>query len=129
MKAIALSLLVIPGLLSAYFMIARPLLKKIPRFAAFYERADGFWAKLWALSGGSLTVLWGYVIAAIGGAFQLVDMLASALGDPSLDIKTQVAEALKDNPSLLAYALMGISAITIAARLRGVFAGIIARED
>jgi hypothetical protein len=119
MKAILLALLIIPGLLAAYAMIARPLLRKIPRFAAFYDQADGFWAKVWALSGNSLTVLWGYGLAAIGGAFQLIDMLAAALGDPSLDIKTQVTDALKDNPSLLGYALMGISVITIAARLRG----------
>lgn len=119
MKAILLAILIVPGLLAAYFIIARPLLKKIPAFAAFYDKADTFWGKLSALSGNSLTVLWGYVLAAVGGAFQLVDMLASALGDPSLDLKTQVTDTLKDNPALLGYILMGISAVTIAARLRG----------
>lgn len=119
---IILALLIIPGLLAAYFILARPLLRKIPAFAKFYDAADGFWAKVWALSGNSLTVLWGYVIAAAGGAFQLVDMLATALGDPSLDLKTQVTQALQNNPSLLAYALMGISAVTIAARLRSISA-------
>lgn len=119
MKAILLALLIVPGLLAAYFMLARPLLRKIPSLAQFYDEADGFWAKVWALSGKSLTMLWGYGLAAVGLAFQLIDMLAAALGDPSLDLKTQVTDALKDNPSLAAYVLMGISAITIAARFRG----------
>lgn len=119
MKAILLAILIVPGLLAAYFILARPLLKKIPAFAKFYDEADGFWAKLWALSGKSLTMLWGYGLAAVGGSLQLLDMLAAALGDPSLDLKTQVVQALKDNPSLAAYVLMGISAITIAARFRG----------
>lgn len=117
--AIILLLLIAPGLIAAYFMLARPLLRKIPAFAKFYDEADTFWGKVWALSGKSLTVAWGYGLAAVGGAFQLVDMLAAALGDPSLDLKTQVSEGLANNPSMLAYALMGISAVTIAARLRG----------
>lgn len=119
MKAIALALLIVPGLLAAYAMVARPLLRKIPRFADFYNKADTFWGRVWALTGKSLTVLWGLVLAALGSAFQLIDLLAAALGDPSLDLKTQITEALKANPSLVAYVLMGISAVTIAARLRG----------
>lgn len=119
MKAIALILLIVPGLLAAYFMIARPLLKRIPSFEVFYDEADSFWAKVWALSGNSLTMLWGYLLAAVGTAFEVVDLLASALGDPDLNIKQQVIDALKDHPSIAGWALMGISAITILARLRG----------
>lgn len=128
MKAILLTLLIAPGLLATYYMIARPLLKKIPAFADFYAKSDTFWQKVWALTGNSITVLWGYVLAAIGGSFQLVDMLASALGDPDLNVKQQVIDALKDNPKLLVWIVMGISAITIAARLRGVISSLFSKE-
>lgn len=119
MKAILLAILIVPGLLAAYALVARPLLKKIPTFANFYNEADGFWGKVWALSGKSLTVLWGLVLAACGSALQLLDMLGTALGDPGLNLKAQITDALKDNPALLGYAMMAISFITIAARLRG----------
>ncbi|ODM82206.1 hypothetical protein A6X20_17295 [Bradyrhizobium elkanii] len=60
----------------------------------------------------------GLFLTGIGTVFQWLDPIAAALGDP--DLKAQVMEALKDNPQYLAYVLMGISAITIAARLRSV---------
>lgn len=119
MLAIILTALIVPGLLTGYALIARPLLRKIPAFAAFYDQADIFWKKVWALTGNSATVAWGYLLAAIGGAMELVDRLGAALGDPSLNIKAQIMESLKDRPELIGYMLTGISLITILARLRG----------
>jgi hypothetical protein len=109
-------LLIIPGVLAAYFVIARPLLHKIPRFAAFYAQADTIWAKVWALCGKSVTVLWGLIVGAVGSAFELSQPLATALGEQ--DIKTQVMNALQAHPEYIAYFTMFVSVVTIVARLR-----------
>ncbi len=109
---------IIPGLLAAYFLFIRPLLERLPAFKAFYAEADGFWAKVWAICGKSITMVWGAVLTGVGTLFQYLDPIATALGDP--DLKSQIMEALKSNPQYLAYALMGISAITIASRLRSI---------
>lgn len=111
-------ILVIPGLLCAYFFFLRPALQAIPSFKDFYAEADGFWAKVWAVCGKSITMLWGYVLAGLGFVMQAVEPIATALGDP--DIKQQVTDALGANPKLLGYVLMGISAVTLAARLRSI---------
>jgi hypothetical protein len=109
-------LLVLPGLIAAYFILLRPVLKAVPALKDFYAEADGFWAKVSALTWHSLTVAWSYLLLAIGFLLQSIEPIASALGDP--DIKAQVTSALQTNPQILAYILMGISAITLAARLR-----------
>ncbi len=111
-------LLIVPGAIAAYFIIARPILRAIPALAGFYTEADGFWAKLSALGGHSITVAWGLFLSGAGTVFQWLDPIASVFGDP--DLKAQIIEVLKNHPDLLAYALMGISAITIAARLRSI---------
>jgi hypothetical protein len=111
-------LLITPGVIVAYALILRPLLHKIPALKAFYDQADTFWGKVWALCGKSLTIAWGFVLGGIGSAFSLVDQLGAALGDPSLNLKQQVMDTLKDHPEYLGYILTGISAITITARVR-----------
>ena len=111
-------ILIAPGLVIGYALLLRPLLRRIPAFKAFYDNADGFWAKVWAVCGNSITVLWGYVLGGIAAAFSLVDQLGAALGDPGMNLKQQVVDALKDNPQFLGYALTGISVITILARVR-----------
>lgn len=111
-------LLVLPGMLCAYFFFIRPMLSAIPAFKDFYAEADGFWQTAWAVCGKSITMLWGYVLAGVGFIMQAIDPIATALGDP--DIKTQVTDALGANPKLLGYVLMGISAVTLAARLRSI---------
>jgi len=113
-------ILIVPGLLCAYFLFLRSILHKIPALKNFYDQADTFWGKVWALAGKSLTMLWGYLLTAIGVGFELVDKLGSALGDPNLDLKTQVTNTLQNNPKLLGYALIGISVITILARVRSI---------
>lgn len=118
MKALLLSILIVPGLAAVYAIVLRPLLRKIPALQKFYAEADGFWAKVWAMCGKSVTVLWGYVLGGIGAAFALIDQLGAALGDPSLNLKQQVLDALKDHPELIGYATMAISLITIMARVR-----------
>jgi len=109
-------LLVFPGLLAGYFMLLRPLLHKLPAFQKFYAEADGFWAKVWAICGQSVTVLWGYVLGGIGSGLALLDKVAPAVGDA--DLKDKVTQALQSNPQILGYILAGISAVTIAARVR-----------
>jgi hypothetical protein len=109
-------LLILPGLVAAYFIFLRPVLKAIPSLKAFYTEADGFWAKVSALSWHSATVAWSYFIALVGLGMGWIEPIATTLGDP--DIKAQVTDTLQTNPKVLAYVLMVISAVTIAARLR-----------
>lgn len=113
-------ILIVPGLLCAYFLFLRSILHQIPALKNFYDEADGFWAKVWALSGKSLTMLWGYFLTAIGMGFELLDKIGPLVGDPNLDLKTQITTALQNNPALLGYALMGISVLTILARVRSI---------
>lgn len=112
---------ILPGLIFAYFVFLRPVLKAIPALKNFYAEADGFWAKLKALAGNSLTVAWGYFIAGVGFIAQWIEPLGNMVGDP--DLKSQITNTLQANPQILGYVLMGISAITIAARLRSIAKG------
>lgn len=107
-------LFVVPGLIAAYFLFFRSILKAIPALKGFYSEADGFWAKVWAVCGKSVTMIWGYFLAALGA-------LSTAVGDPA--IMGQITSGLKDHPEYLGYVLMGISAVTIATRLRSIAKG------
>lgn len=111
-------LFIIPGLIAAYVIFARPVLKALPALKGFYAEADTFWEKVWALFGRSATVAWSFVVAASSVAFDYVDPLAALLGAP--DFKNQVMTLLKDNPQYLGYFAMLVSGITIAARLRSI---------
>lgn len=110
--------LIVPGLLCAYVIILRPILHALPALKSFYDEANTCWGKVWALVGRSVTVIWGLLLTIIGAIFQWLDPIASALGEP--EFKAELMEVLKSNPRYLAYAMMGISAVTIAARLRSV---------
>ena len=110
--------LILPGLICLYAMALRPLLHKIPALAKFYEEADGFWAKIWALCGNSITILWGHIMALAGILLRCLDYIGPVVGDP--DLKAQVASTLQSNPAILGYISIGISAITIIARLRSI---------
>jgi hypothetical protein len=118
---VLLAILIVPGLIVAYAMILRPLLHRIPEFQKFYAEADGFWAKVWAICGKSVTVAWSYIVGGVGASFALLDPIASALGDPQLN--SQVSGALQSNPRFLGYFAIGVSVITIAARLRSISKG------
>lgn len=111
-------LLIIPGLIAAYVIFARPVLKALPALKSFYTEADTLWGKVWALFGRSMTVVWSFAVAAASTAFNYVDPLAAMLGAP--DFKSQVMTLLKDNPQYLGYFAMLVSGITIAARLRSI---------
>ena len=63
----------------------------------------------------SLTIAWGYVLASAGGAMALVDNIGDALGDPTL--RDQLSAAIGDAKTT-GRVLLGISVITILARLR-----------
>lgn len=109
---------ILPGLIVGYALFLRPVLRALPQFKTFYAEADGFWQKVWALCGNSATVAWSYAVQAVGWALQWIDPIASMVGDP--DLRTQITTTLQANPKFLGYVLMGISAITIAARLRSI---------
>lgn len=109
-------ILIIPGLICAYFFLLRPVLAAIPKFKQFYTEADGFWMKLSALGGHSASIAWGYFLAIVGLVFDWIEPIAAALGDP--DIKDQIVGTLQADPKVLGYFMMGVSAVTIAARLR-----------
>lgn len=112
------SFLIVPGVACGYFFFLRPVLKAIPALKNFYAEADGFWAKVKALAGNSITVAWGYFMAGVGFVAQWIEPLGTMFGDP--DLKSQITDTLQANPKILGYVLMGISAVTIAARLRSV---------
>jgi hypothetical protein len=99
-------------------MFLRPRLKAYPAFAKFFAEADGFWAKVWALCGNSLTVAWGYLLAAIGVFLDRLDDIAKTMGDPNF--KQQVADFLHSDPKYLGYFAMMVSFVTIAARVRSI---------
>ena len=112
------AILVMPGLIAVYLMFLRPRLAAYPAFRAFYAEADGFWAKVWALCGKSLTMAWSYVLGGIGLLFNQLDGIAATLGDPNF--KQQVADLLHSDPKYLGYFMMVVSAFTIASRLRSI---------
>jgi len=111
-------LLILPGLAAAYFMLLRPILRGIPVLAKFYRDADDVWDKVRALGGHSATLAWSYLVIIVGWLMQWFDPLALLAGDP--DLKSQLTNALQTNPRVLGYVLIGISAITIAARMRSI---------
>lgn len=120
LKFLLFLFVILPGLVAGYALILRPMLHKIPAFAAFYAEADGFWEKVWALCGNSLTVAWGYLLGGVGAMLGLLQPIANLLGDPGL--QGQVTDALKSNPQVLGYVMFGISVITIIARVRSIIA-------
>lgn len=72
-------------------------------------------ARIKALCLHSLTVAWGYILAIVGSAMSMLDSIGDALGDPGL--KDQISAAIGDT-RISARILLGISIITILARLR-----------
>lgn len=110
-------LLAIVVLVLAYILVLRPILHAIPALKTFYDEADTFWTKAKALTWNSLTVAWSYLMAAVGTVFQTIDGIGSALGDPGL--KDQIAQAIGD-PKTVGKILLGISVVTLLARLRSI---------
>jgi hypothetical protein len=118
MRFLFFAILIIPGLACAYFFWVRPVLEAVPALKKFYAEADGFWNKVWALCGKSATLAWSYILAGIGMAMQMLDPVASTLGDPNLS--AQITSTLQSDPKILGYFAIAVSAITIAARLRSI---------
>jgi hypothetical protein len=112
---------ILPGLIAAYLILLRPVLKAMPALKEFYTNADTFWQKAWALCGNSLTVAWSYSLMIVGGMLNQIDPIAATLGDPNF--KQQVAEILHSDPKALGYFAMAVSTVTIAARLRSIAKG------
>ena len=63
----------------------------------------------------SMTIAWGYLLAIAGSAMAFIDNIGDALGDPSL--RDQLSAAIGDARTT-GRVLLGISVITILARLR-----------
>lgn len=118
MKTALIMILIVPGLACLYALVLRPVLHRIPQLAKFYAEADGFWTKVWALCGKSVTMLWGYILGGVGGALSLVEPIANQLGDP--DLKNQITNLLQSNPKYVGYFTIAVSLITLAARLRSI---------
>lgn len=112
------SFLILPGLVALYVMFLRHILSRIPALTKFYTEADGFWAKVWALCGKSLTMAWSYLLMGAGALLNNLDGIATTLGDPHF--KQQVTDFLHGDPKYLGYFAMMVSAFTIAARLRSI---------
>ncbi|MGY3616617.1 hypothetical protein [Bradyrhizobium sp. USDA 10063] len=73
------------------------------------------WARIKACCLNSLTVAWGYCLAVAGAAMELIDILSDLLGDQN--VKDQLSAAIGDARTV-GRILLGISVITIIARLR-----------
>jgi hypothetical protein len=78
------------------------------------------WRKLKAFCLHSLTVAWGYSLAFAGVMMQGIDTVADALGDPNL--KDQISASIGD-ARMTGRVLLGISIVTIVARLRTIKKG------
>ena len=78
------------------------------------------WCKVKTFCLHSLTVAWGYSLAFVGVMMQGIDTVADALGDPNL--KDQISASIGD-ARMTGRILLGISVITIAARLRTIRKG------
>jgi hypothetical protein len=63
----------------------------------------------------SLTIAWGYVLVIAGSTMAFIDNIGDALGDPTL--RDQLSAAIGDARTT-GRILLGISVITIMARLR-----------
>jgi hypothetical protein len=118
MRFVFFGFLIVPGLACAYFFFLRPILAAMPAFKKFYAEADGFWNKVWAVCGKSATMAWSYILAGVGLGMQMLDPIASTLGDPNLS--SQITSTLQSDPKILGYFAIAVSAITIAARLRSI---------
>lgn len=75
------------------------------------------WVKVKAACLNSLTIAWGYALAFAGAMMQAIDALADGLGDPGL--KEQISAAIGDAKTA-GRVLLGISVVTIVARLRSI---------
>lgn len=78
------------------------------------------WFKVKAFCLNSLTVAWGYSLAFTGMMLQGLDTVADALGDPNL--KDQISASIGDTKTA-GRILLGISVVTIIARLRSIKKG------
>jgi hypothetical protein len=78
------------------------------------------WAKVKTFCLNSLTMAWGYFLAFAGVTMQGLDTVADALGDPNL--KDQISASIGD-AKMAGRVLLGISIVTIAARLRSIRKG------
>lgn len=75
------------------------------------------WARVKAACRHSLTIAWGYTLAAIGFLLSIVDNVSDALGDPGL--KDQISAAVGDTRTVGRILLL-ISLVTVVARLRSI---------
>ncbi len=121
MNTLFLAVLIVPGLLVAYFTILRPWLRAMPALKEFYAEADTFWQKAWAICGKSLTMAWSYILLVIGAVFNQLDSIAATLGDPNF--KEQVMSVIGTDPKIMGYFAMTVSLVTIATRLRSIAKG------
>jgi hypothetical protein len=78
------------------------------------------WARIKVICLSSLTIAWGYVLALAGVILQGLDAAADALGDPNL--KDQISASIGD-AKIAGRVLLGISVVTIIARLRSIKKG------
>jgi hypothetical protein len=73
------------------------------------------WARIKGCCLNSLTIAWSYLLAGAGAIMQAIDTIGDALGDPN--IRDQISIAVGD-PKTVGRLLLGISIMTIIARLR-----------
>ncbi|MGJ5032260.1 hypothetical protein ACQR1I_35860 [Bradyrhizobium sp. HKCCYLS2038] len=115
---VTICLVVMVAVTLGYALVLRPILRRLPRFQALYDEADGFWAKAWVYCGHSLTIAWSYILAGVGIAFSLLDKAGLLLGDPELNLQQKTVDLLKDHPQVAGWVVIAFGLITLATRLR-----------
>jgi hypothetical protein len=75
------------------------------------------WMRIKACCLNSLTIAWSYCLALAGTLMQAMDTIADAFGDPNL--RDQISTAIGD-AKIVGRILLGISIVTIIARLRSI---------
>ena len=78
------------------------------------------WGRIKACCLNSLTIAWSYCLVFAGALMQGLDSIADALGDPNL--KDQISASIGDVRTA-GRILLGISVVTIIARLRSLKKG------
>lgn len=103
------------------YLVIRPTLRAMPRLKTFYDDADTFREKLWALCYKSATNALSYALMALGFVMDRIDMLATVLGDPQF--KEQLSAAIGADTKVLGWVLMVISVLIFASRMRSIVRG------
>ncbi len=79
------------------------------------EKIKAFFRRLWAMCFHSATIAWSYILGVVGGIFDNIDAVASAMGDPNLN---QQINAVVGDAKLIGKWLLTVAIVNVIARAR-----------